>query len=55
MLKKHVTSQKEIEKPLFFIRRMQKVGQKGWGSDFWPGPPVGGPMEGILTVGGKEV
>ena len=33
---------------------MQKVCQKGWGSDFWPGPPVGGPMEGILTVGGRE-
>ena len=33
---------------------MQKVGQKGWGTDFWPGPPVGRPMEGILTVGGRK-
>ena len=32
---------------------MQKVGQKGRGTDFWPGPPVRGPMEGILTVGKK--
>ena len=54
MLKKRVTSLKQIEKRLFFIRRVQKVSQKGWGSDFWPGPPVGGPMEGILTVGGRE-
>ena len=33
---------------------MQKVGQKGWASDFWPGPPVGGPIEGILNVRGRE-
>ena len=53
MLKKRLTSLKKIEKVVFFIRRMQKVGQKGRGTDFWPGPPVRGPMEGILTVGKK--
>ena len=54
MLKKRLTSLKKFEKVVFFIRRMQKVGQKGWVSDFWPGPPVGGPIEGILTVRGRE-
>ena len=53
MLKKHLTSLKKFEKVVFFIRRMQKVGQKGRVSDFWPGPPVGGPMEAILIVGKK--
>ena len=51
MLTKTFDFPKKIEKVVFFIRRMQKVGQKGRGSDFWPGPPVRGPMEGILTVG----
>ena len=38
---------------MFFIRRIQKVGQKGRGTDFWPGHPVRRPMEAILTVGKK--
>ena len=54
MLKKRLTSLKKIEEVVFFIRRMQKVGQKGWGTDFWPGPPVGGQIQGILTVRGRE-
>ena len=40
MLKKHLTSLKKIEKVVFFIRRMQKVGQKGWGSKIWQEPIV---------------
>ena len=59
MLKKRLTSLKKIEKIVFFIRRMQKVGQKGWVTDFWPGPTVEGPMEAILIVskkmGGKRL
>ena len=46
MLKNHYTSLKKFEKVVFFIRRMKKVGQKGWGTDFWGGAPVQGPTEG---------
>ena len=46
MLKKRLTSLKTIEKPCFFIRRMQKVGQKHWGSEFGWLPLVGGAEEG---------
>ena len=53
-VKKPLDFPKKNENVVFFIRRMQKVGQKGWGTDFWPGPPVGGPIEGILTVRGRE-
>ena len=52
MLKKRLTSLKTIEKPLFFIRRMQKVGQKHRRTKFWPGPPVGGLWKESLLWGG---
>ena len=52
-VKKAFDFPKQNEKPWFFIRRMQKVGQKVRRSDFWPGPPVRELMEGILTVGKK--
>ena len=33
-------------KVVFFIRRMNKVGQKEWGTNFWEGAPVQRPTEG---------
>ena len=54
-VKKALDFPKKIEKPMFFIRRMQKVCQNDLVSEFWLGALVGGSMQGILTVGPKCV